>query len=424
MELEASGLGGNDTLAGRGFLAEYLGPLWLSGGEGNDTLTGSVAADTLAGDGGDDTLDGQAGNDALDGGAGLDLLKGGSGNDTLTGGADSDSLTGADGDDVFYAEDGAPEVFVNGGPGLDTAYLDAGLDPTPTAVETRISTPPPPPPAGTCTYTAATKSVTVQLVPGGEPQRVVVAAGAIAYGTDAPAPCGAATTANTESILIAGTSGYDHAIVDESGGWFVPGATTETDTTSEIEIAVNLGEVTDDLTVIGAERNDNITVGQSGVALNSDGDNDITWSPRLARVTVHGMGSRNNLSALGGSGSGSPFAGMVVFHAGPVGDTLRGSVRGDQLVGGPGPDLLDGRGGEDVIDGGPGNDDVRGADGADDLTGGPGVDSFLGGDGMDTIRAADGEADGAINGGPLRDTLYYDGALDVGFTAVETLIPS
>jgi Ca2+-binding RTX toxin-like protein len=425
MELEASGLGGNDTLAGRGFLAEFLGPLWLSGGDGNDTVTGSVAADSLSGGPGDDTVDGQAGDDTVDGGDGTDTLKGGSGNDAVTGGAGGDTLNTADGDDTLYVEDGVADLLLNGGPGHDTAYLDFGLDPTPSAVEVRIATPPPPPPAGSCLYTAATRSVTAQLSAGGAPQRIVVAAGgAIAFGGEAVAPCGAATTTNTDSITLVGTSGFDHAVVDESGGWFVPGATIEADTTSEIEIAVNLGDTTDELTVVGAERNDNVSVGQSGVALNADGDNDVTWSTRLAKVTVHGMGGRNVIAALGGSGAGSAFAGEVILHAGPNGDTLRGSVRGDTLFGGAGNDILDGRGGEDRIDGGAGNDDIRGADGADVLTGGPGVDTFTAGDGADSIHAADGEADGLINGGPLSDTVYYDAGLDVSFSAVEILIAS
>jgi Ca2+-binding RTX toxin-like protein len=174
--------------------------------------------------------------------------------------------------------------------------------------------------------------------------------------------------------------------------------------------------------VIGADRNDNISIGQSGIALNTDGDNDVTWAPRLASVTVYGMGGRNILAALGGSGSGSGYSGAVVLYAGDEGDTLRGSVREDTLVGGLGNDLLDGRSADDTLDGMAGDDTLTGSGGADRLTGGPGADALNGGDGADVLNAFDGEADGTINGGPLTDTLYYDADLDVNIAAVEIRI--
>jgi Ca2+-binding RTX toxin-like protein len=422
LELEVHGLGGADTLVGRGFGAEYLAALWLHGGDGNDTLTGSVANDELNGGPGDDTVDGQAGDDVVDGGDGVDTVKGGAGNDTLTGGLGSDTLTAAEGDDLIFAEDGVADVFINGGPGLDTAHYDLGLDPNPSAVETKLATPPPPQPAGSCVYNAVTKSVSAQMAPGGAPQTIKLVAGTIQFGGSTLAPCGAATSTNTDQITVVGTTELDRLVIDEGGGWFVPGATPELDITSEIEIAANLGEATDELTVIAAERNDTISIGQSGIALNADGDNDVTWAPRLSKVTVFGMGGRNNISALGGAGSGSGYAGQVFLYAGSQGDTLRGSNSADTLVGGAGNDVLDGREGADTLDGNEGNDTLTGAGGQDVLTGGPGADTFNGGDGADTIYAADGEADGTINGGPLTDTLYYDPELDVTILAIEIRI--
>jgi Ca2+-binding RTX toxin-like protein len=423
LELEAQGFGGADMLVARGFGLEYLGPAIFDGGDGNDTLTGSVGDDAIAGGGGDDIVDGQAGNDALDGGDGNDTLKGGDGNDSLTGGLGIDTLNAAAGDDVAFAEDGIADAVINSGAGIDTAHYDLGLDPVPGATEIKLSTPPPPPPAGTCVYNAPTKSAVAQIAEGGAAHSIKIVAGTIQFGAGTLAPCGAATPTNTDRITVVGTTGFDHLVVDEGGGWFVPGFTPETDVTSEIEIAANLGEATDELTVIAADRNDNIAVGQSGIALNTDGDNDVTWAPRLNHVSVYGMGGRNNVTALGGTGAGSAYAGRVSFYAGASGDTLRGSSGADVLVGGIGNDVLDGRGGGDTIDGGAGNDTITGADGVDVMTGGPGVDSFTGGDGADTFYLADGEADGTVNGGPLTDTAYYDLGLDTLFTAVEIRIP-
>jgi Ca2+-binding RTX toxin-like protein len=424
LELQLIGSGADDFLTGRGFGPEFLGPLSLDGGEGNDTLTASVAADALSGGPGDDVLDGQSGDDALDGGDGNDTVKGGPGNDTLTGGLGIDTLTAADGDDLIFAEDSIADLFINGGSGIDTAHYDLGLDPSPSAVETKLSTPPPPPPAGTCIYNALTKSAVAQIPDGGAPHSIKIVAGTIQFGETTLAPCGAATPTNTEKITIVGTTGFDHLIIDEGGGWFVPGFTAETDTTSEIEIAANLGDPTDQITVIGAAVNDNISIGQSGIALNADGDNDVTWTTRIERVNVYGMGGRNNVGAVGGAGSGSGYNGRVFLYAGDNGDTLRGSSSAaDTLVGGLGNDLLDGRGGTDTIDGGPGNDTITGAAGADTMTGGPGVDTFTGGDGVDVFYLADGEADGSVNGGPLNDIAYYDVGLDLLFTAVEVKIP-
>ena len=47
-------------------------------------------------------------------------------------------VIGNDGDDTFRADDDENDPIISGGPGIDTAYYDAGIDPTPAAVETRI----------------------------------------------------------------------------------------------------------------------------------------------------------------------------------------------------------------------------------------------------------------------------------------------
>ena len=46
-------------------------------------------------------------------------------------------MTGSDGGDTFYAVDGTADTSISGGPGVDTAYYDLGIDPNPTATENK-----------------------------------------------------------------------------------------------------------------------------------------------------------------------------------------------------------------------------------------------------------------------------------------------
>jgi hypothetical protein len=105
------GLGGDDTLIGRG--APYIGDE-LDGGDGNDRIVGGPLPDRLFGDPGDDTLMGGPGPDTLNGGPGHDTLLGGGGRDTI------------------YANDGEPDAVdcgtntgvTNKNPENDKAYVD------------------------------------------------------------------------------------------------------------------------------------------------------------------------------------------------------------------------------------------------------------------------------------------------------------
>jgi autotransporter-associated beta strand protein len=73
------GQGGNDDIDAK----KVALPVWLFGGDGNDTLTGGDGADVLVGGAGADDLDGNDGNNILIGGLGADKLKGGKDNDLL-----------------------------------------------------------------------------------------------------------------------------------------------------------------------------------------------------------------------------------------------------------------------------------------------------------------------------------------------------
>jgi Ca2+-binding RTX toxin-like protein len=426
--LEVHALEGDDYVNGRGEGGaglRFLGRIDIDGGPGNDwLLRGGAQGDVLTGGPGNDRLEGQDGADVIDGGSGDDYVSGGAHDDDLTGGPGSDQFFASGGDDLIYAEDGEADTAINGGPGFDTAFYDVGLDANPVAVESATGTPPPPPPpppAGSCVYDEGTRAVTAQMVAGAQAVLRVVGT-QIQYGVT-PAACGAATTGNTDSITIVAPAGSSETLtIDQSAGAFAPGATGESNI-PEIEIALNLGDASDEVVVIGTAGDDSIAVGQSGVGLNADGDVDVTFQVLPARIELHGLGGADTLAGRGGQGTGGVFGGQLELVGGDGNDVLRGGLAADDVQGGAGNDLLEGREGNDVLSGGAGDDTLAGNDGDDELTGGAGADSFIGSGGNDTFFATDGEADTQMNGGPGTDTAHYDAAVDPTPVAVENRIP-
>ncbi|MGH3037172.1 MAG: calcium-binding protein [Gaiellaceae bacterium] len=424
--LEVHLLGGNDHFDARGTGGaglHFLGPIAATGGDGNETLIrGGSDVDSLDGGPGNDVVEGQEGADVLRGGPGNDSLTGGGGGDSIEGGPGVDVFNGNDGDDMFLAQDDEADASLSGGPGSDTAYVDTGVDPAPVAVETVIGDGSPPPPTVTgCTYDAAKRAITATLTAGGE-ATLAVAGGEIRFGAT-PVACGAATTANTDSIAVSGAGGSNETLtIDQSGGAFAPGATGETGT-AEIEIAVNLGDATDAVVVLGTPGNDAIAAGTSGVALNADGDVDVTFSPLPAVLTIRGREGTNAITGQGTQGAGGRFTGRLLLYAGDEGDTLTGGDGADELFGGAGPDSLEGRFGSDLLAGGAAGDSLSGGDGNDNLHGGTGSDAFIAGGGDDFLDAVDGEAESNLNGGPGVDTARYDAAIDPAPVAVENHLP-
>ncbi len=247
--LEIHALGGNDFINGRGQGGaglHFLGPLTITGGDGNDELVGSSDPDLIHGDSGDDIVFADESADLVYGDAGSDRLTGGNGNDLLVGAAGSDWFSAGGGNDTLEADDGEADTQIHGGGGSDTAYVDANIDPAVIAVETKIvdpgPPPPPPPPTGACDYEPATKAVTAGIGAGSTATLAVVGE-EIRFGTT-PVACDGATTANTDSITVNGAAAsVEQLIVDQAGGALAPGATAETTGTSEIELSVNLGGV-------------------------------------------------------------------------------------------------------------------------------------------------------------------------------------
>ncbi len=419
-------LGGNDHFDARGTGGaglNFLGPIVATGGDGSETLIrGGAAIDSLDGGAGNDVIEGQQSADLIVGGPGNDTMTGGDGGDSMDGGPGADVFNGSDGDDTFLAQDDEADASLSGGAGNDSAFVDTGVDPAPVTVENVFGdgTPPPPPATG-CTYDAAKRMVTATLAANGE-ATLVVAGGEIHFGT-APTACGAATTANTDSIAVIGAGGSSETVtIDQSGGAFAPGATGEAGA-PEIEIAVNLGDPTDTAVVLGAPGDDAIAAGTNGVALNADGDVDVTFSPLPAILELRGREGKNAITGQGTQGAGGRFTGRLLLYAGDEGDTLIGGDGADELHGAAGADILEGRLGADLLAGGGGNDSLSGGDGNDDLHGGSGSDAFIAGAGDDLLDAVDAEAESNLNGGPGTDTARYDAGIDPPPVAVENHLP-
>ena len=414
-KLEVHLLGGDDYFNGRGESGaglHFLGPIVITGGDGNDSLLrGSSEPDSIDGGAGNDELRGQEANDTLNGGDGDDLLAGGGEDDTMIGGPGIDTFLGSDGNDSLFAHDDERDASVNGGPGFDIARVDV-LDPTPVATEIVIR------PSESCEYDGVTHSLALTMTPTTTATLVIVG-DAIWFG-EVPKPCGSATTTNTDAISIEGAVGTSETLIlDQRGGFFGPGLTPESNT-PEIEITTALGDTNDHVIVYGTEGRDFMAAGQSGMATSTDGDTDITFSPSTYQLELHLLGGDDHFDGRGTGGAGLKFQGPIVVDGGEGNDDLlRGSVGTDTIDGGPGEDVLDAQDGDDILRGGTGNDTLGAGGGADSIDGGPGIDTMNGSDGDDTFYAQDDEADASISGGAGLDTAYIDTGIDPAPITVE-----
>ncbi|MDB5318784.1 MAG: Delta-60 repeat-containing protein [Phycisphaerales bacterium] len=120
--IEITGSGGDDFIDA----SSSSIPVYIDGGDGDDSILGGAAADSLLGGNGRDTLFG---------GRGDDTLAGGNGNDYLSGGPGADHLFGDAGNDQFYAFDSEIDAL-DGGAGFDRIKADP--DDLLTQVEARL----------------------------------------------------------------------------------------------------------------------------------------------------------------------------------------------------------------------------------------------------------------------------------------------
>ena len=419
--VEVRGGSGVNFLTGRGGWGAglaYAGNVTLIAGDLGDELNGGNGHDVLRGGAGNDIISGNAGDDDLEGGGGNDKLTGSDGIDFIVGGSGADQLNGGFGNDLLLAFDGQADTQINGGPDTDTSYYDPGLDPNPSASERSIGAAP----VEACSYNATTKAVTALLEPGGHATLKVAADGDLQFGA-VPVDCAGATTTNTDSISVTGAAGAtEEFTLDMSDGFLGPGFTSEFNL-PEIELSTSLADASDTIIVFGTEGDDTLAPGQNGMALNSDGDVDVLFSPGAFPLEIHGLGGKNFINGRGQGGAGLAFQGPLTIFGGDQGDELIGSAKDDFIYGGAGDDIIFSHDGNDLVEGRGGNDAITTGNGNDHLIGGPGADNMNAGFGDDFLDADDGEADTQIHGGPDTDTAFYDGAgIDPATIAVENAI--
>lgn len=214
--------------------------------------------------------------------------------------------------------------------------------------------------------------------------------------------CSTATTNNTDRIKVVGTQHNESLIVTLEGGMLGPGASSEKDGASEIEISGDLGDGTDTLILVGSNGSDRLAIhSSSSASFNGDQDADISlsgvndWRMYGGRgndvldghgaPAVDAYGQEGDDRVVGGRGSDDLYGdegeeaadGDDVLVGGAADDDLNGGNGSDRLVGQDGDDALNGDGGRDELNGGAGDDYMYAEpspDGADEFNGGPGID--------------------------------------------------
>jgi hypothetical protein len=190
-----------------------------------------------------------------------------------------------------------------------------------------------------CTYDDGTVSI---AVPAGEKGSARVGHGDAILASGER--CGAATTANTDAIVVTGGGGSELAI-DLRGGPF-----------GDIPIEASLGGDGSRLRVIGGASGEKITV----------------------------RGDTIQLGAKGGEVAMEDVS-LLTIEGGGGGDTVTGGNGDDTIRGGPGRDRLRGAGGDDRLFGGHERDRMWGGGGRDRLAGGTGTDVCEGGADRDEL---------------------------------------
>ena len=183
-----------------------------------------------------------------------------------------------------------------------------------------------------------------------------------------------------------------------------PGATRETDGSSEIEISATnsrgftsfqLGG-TDDTVATEA-------IGEDRVGLNMTAalDDDIDIRQPIDVALEIGLGDGDDVLEAGVSVGDQPSPGhngLIAFgsalYAGDAGDdTITGADGSDFIGGGSGSDTVAGGRGADFLEGGDDDDQIDGGGGGDLIEARKGNDNVTAGGGDDAIRARDGRVD-------------------------------
>jgi Ca2+-binding RTX toxin-like protein len=270
--------------------------------------------------------------------------------------------------------------------------------------------------AVTCNFAAGT--ATVSMSAAGDSASIAVGTGAnagrIMVGVTA---CGTGTTANTDTIVVNGTTGAENVTIDLSAGQFAPGASVEGSGASEIEFVVDLSSgVADRITFVGSGSADTVTLGAGGANLNADNDIDVLVT-NAELGTFTGSDGNDLLSGAGDGVTGAPTILNLTMAGDGGADSLMGGGGDDTITGGPGSNSLSGGAGDDTVTGGQGDDLVAGDDGGDTLSGGLGNDVFDEGvdsNGTDTLAGGGGNDIVTYGGRSAGVVVTLDGVFDDG----------
>jgi Ca2+-binding RTX toxin-like protein len=287
--------------------------------------------------------------------------------------------------------------------------------------------------SGTCSYDAASKVVTAQLIEELDGKITRSGTAIVLFTSDdgQTHTCGAATVTNTNRIDVTGTGASadvayaTFVTIDESAGRLAPGASAEPTDLNEIEVRISVtpgdrvippyGKLPLALAYVGTGGADVATIGANGMDLRGDGDVDVTTTVYpFGLINLYGLDGNDRLSGAGSAATGAGVHAPMLLRGGLGDDVLRGGKSGDVL------DEKDiGNGGNDQLAGGAGNDLVRGGPGSDQIRGGGGEDELLGNRGADTFYAKDGEQD-VVRGGDGNDRAQVDAGMDV-LVGIESL---
>jgi len=392
------GLGGNDTIDGRGGFdivrydlanvstgvnVDLSAGTATDGMDTNATLAGVQAgtdsligiegvygtgyADTLAGDAENNRLEGRGGNDSINGGAGNDTLLGGAGDDTLDGGTGTDLLDGGDGNDTanFSAALGDYTITRISESDLQLAY-DGSTTTVRNVENLRFSD-------GTRTLASILNTTGSEFG-----DTLTGTAGTdVIHGYDG-------------NDSISGLAGND-TLYGDDGNDTLNGGQGDDSLYGGAGDDTLLGDAGNDL-LDGGEGLDRMEggAGNDTYVVDSEGDTIVeTATGGIDTVNVAMAGGTYTLLA-NVENAAVVSAGAVHLTGNTAANVLTGNDEANILIGGAGNDTLAGGGGNDTLDGGAGVDSMSGGAGDDLYVIDAATDKVveLSGEGADTVQVA------------------------------------
>jgi hypothetical protein len=184
--------------------------------------------------------------------------------------------------------------------------------------------------AVSCTYDATTRTVSEHLGANDTDTIYLSTTGTIE--SSSTGTCGAATLKNTDRVVVTGDPlGSESFTISEQNGPFTR-AKGPRKSRGEIAFSVDLGGsdpnffTSDALMINGSPGNDTIAVGAAGVALNTEGNLDVSVV-NDPDTTVNGELGNDTITAQGGYGSGTQYASSRLLRLFGMSERDSGAMR-------------------------------------------------------------------------------------------------